>query len=108
MSFLKPSVYPTLLPAFPVVTASAGRNCFRLLRKPWHRRKKMGGGYPKDLDPTSEWFGHIVRSHQDVYTDAAHMLHSYFGLGETLGTDQGFAGSSLPPSKDAGAVARRW
>ncbi|CAM9811934.1 unnamed protein product [Ectocarpus sp. 8 AP-2014] len=31
----------------------------------------MGGGYPKDLDPASEDFGHIVRSHRDVYEDAA-------------------------------------
>ncbi|CAB1109296.1 unnamed protein product [Ectocarpus sp. CCAP 1310/34] len=31
----------------------------------------MGGGYPKDLNPASEDFGHIVRSHRDVYEDAA-------------------------------------
>ncbi|CAM9445002.1 unnamed protein product [Pylaiella littoralis] len=34
----------------------------------------MGGGYPRDLDPTSESFGHIVRSHQDVYEDAAECI----------------------------------
>ena len=34
----------------------------------------MGGGYPRDLDPGSESFGQIVRSHQDVYVDAAECL----------------------------------
>eukprot|EP00904_Undaria_pinnatifida_P012001 jgi/Undpi1/7931/HiC_scaffold_24.g10403.m1 len=34
----------------------------------------MGGGYPRDLDPGSESFRHIVRSHQDVYVDAAECL----------------------------------
>ncbi|CAM9426428.1 unnamed protein product, partial [Hapterophycus canaliculatus] len=34
----------------------------------------MGGGYPTDLDPASDSFGHIVRSHRDVYEDAADCL----------------------------------
>lgn len=34
----------------------------------------MGGGYPRDLDPGSKSFAHIVTSHQDVYLDAAQTL----------------------------------
>lgn len=37
---------------------------------------QMGGGYPKDLHAASESFRQVVRSHQDVYVDAAERLSS--------------------------------
>jgi acetoin utilization deacetylase AcuC-like enzyme len=31
----------------------------------------MGGGYPRDLEPHSVAFGHVVQAHMDVYRAAA-------------------------------------
>lgn len=53
----------------------------------------MGGGYPKNLSTSSESFRRIVRSHQDVYLDAAEVLLSSIspeeGVLETLGRSEG-------------------
>lgn len=62
----------------------------------------MGGGYPKDLDPGSMSFGHIVRSHQDVYVDAVQCLESSMSVETGLLDDQSESAGGL------GEVADRW
>lgn len=37
----------------------------------------MGGGYPKDLDPSSGPFMEIVDAHSDVYISAAQTLQMF-------------------------------
>eukprot|EP00752_Nemacystus_decipiens_P011629 g10324.t1 len=76
----------------------------------------MGGGYPTDLNPGSESFGHIVRSHRDVYEDAADSVQaspsswirggggSADGGGGTRSTDW----ADAPGAPAAGEVASRW
>ncbi|CAM9476896.1 unnamed protein product [Scytosiphon promiscuus] len=73
----------------------------------------MGGGYPTDLDPRSESFGHIVRSHRDVYEDAAQCLASsdWLQLRGRRGsrTDQGGGGAGADEfGKAIGEVAGKW
>lgn len=69
----------------------------------------MGGGYPTDLNPDSDSFGHIVRSHRDVYEDAADSLAALFWGGEgSAGGGDGGDPRGAPRVTAAGEVARRW
>lgn len=79
----------------------------------------MGGGYPTDLNPGSESFGHIVRSHRDVYEDAAGILQAssstLFRGGEGSVVEGGRGGvrgstdcADASDAPSAGEVARRW
>lgn len=70
----------------------------------------MGGGYPRDLDPDSRAFWHIVRSHRDVYEDAAGCIKA-----AALGGDRDPMGGGIDQDSRAkggnpaaGEVARRW
>ena len=38
----------------------------------------MGGGYPKDLDASSQAFQQVIQCHADVYRDGIHALTSHF------------------------------
>lgn len=72
---------------------------------------QMGGGYPTDLNPDSESFGHIVRSHRDVYEDAADSLQAWSSCRGGGGSVEGggVSGSTdAPEVPPAGEVARRW
>lgn len=69
----------------------------------------MGGGYPTDLDPRSESFEHIVRSHRDVYEDAADNLRAFMGgEGSAEGDGVGVSADATRGVPAAGEVARRW
>lgn len=58
-----------------------------------------------DLSPDSKSFRHIVRSHQDVYVDAAECMEA-----STVGGDRGFSRDEMNglSAEKAGEVAGRW
>lgn len=69
---------------------------------------QMGGGYPTDLNPGSESFEHIVRSHRDVYEDAAASLQASLGDEFSTGGGDGSVSPDAPGAAAAGEVAKRW
>lgn len=74
---------------------------------------QMGGGYPTDLHPGSESFGHIVRSHRDVYEDAADCLLNADWLRRggrqgSLGEHGGKGAEDGGGVEATGEVARNW